>query len=486
MAFGKLLFQISSQDLVKGMSSSDTLSDGGFSPLTDQVQLTASPGAAYQASFPTDASTGLLGEMIASCESPSLSYARLYVSTDINQAGQFYSFNGSLTARGALDTSHSYITGRTDMISFDGEVYGTNATTLVRWSSVGSSDTFDFAFYAFTNGGAPHFAPHPAIVYNGFAYYGDGNLLLRQSTAGAAPSVILTLASNQNIVALAIDPGSGQLLLSVVGIANVSDTAATSAYVSFYDGTSAQVSRTVQVDDMVTAFPVTEGALFAAYGQSLGQWNGSGISFLRRFDIDFDNNQLMYKHHFTSVGATLYLIQRNNIIAYGEVRQKGDKIFYPALQNRPSGFAVNLTNIAYLGQNQISISYATAKFAVWNTAIITGTPNPMSFYTNSYDFDDEVWVRRIRVIWADPVGINVQPGSLELLNENGVIFTGGNGSGAYSLINDSGALSAFKDILNIDIKVKMLQVLLNIGNQNPGIRRILVYGDPANITGSSN
>lgn len=483
MALGKKLFQWSYPDIIKGMSSSDGISDGGFSSNTDAINITAIQGIAYQSNFPTDKSTGLTGEMIASCEDPTGNYKRLYVST-VPSNGRFWSLDGvnAVTQRGATDSTHQYVQGKTDMIAFDNEAYITSNSTIVRWSAIGSVDTIDNAFFTFSDA----FSPHPALVFETYAYYGDGNLLYRQSAAGVTPTVILTLPSSWVIVALGIDPGSGRMLISVIGQINLSGGVNSGARVMFYDGFSGQSVRSVLVDDMVTAFAPTEGALYCSYGQSFGVWNGSGITFLRKMNVDFDNTQLMYKHHFTSIGSTLYFIEKHKVIAYGPVRQKGDNVFYPALANisASTGLPVNLTNIANIGGNVISISYPTSKFAIWETLTSSGSKNSLALYTNSVDFDDEFWIRRIRVIFNDLVGINVTPGQLYIYNEGGFVNQGGNGGGAYSLINSSGATIAYKDILNVDLKLKQIQLRVILDTGNYGIRRIIVYGDPANITGS--
>lgn len=464
--------------MAKGMSTSNVLADGGFSPSTDALNLLNTPGVMYHSAFETDASTGLTGEMIASTEDPSGNYTRLYTSANAsNGNGLFWSMNGvfALTQRGSTDNTHQYIQGKTDMISFGGEAYITSQSTIVRWSSIGSSDTIDNTWFSFNSA----FAPHPGITYNSFAYYGDGNLLLRQSAANVAPTTILTLPTGTIIVALGVDPGSGQLLISVIGQTNLSDTINSGARVLFYDGFSNQVLRQIAVDDMITAFPATEGALYAAYGQTLGLWNGSGVTFLRHMAIQFDNTQLMYKHHFTSIGSTLYFVERSKIIAYGPIRQKGDNIFYPAHVNN-AGLSTDITSIANIGQNKMSYSYSSNKFAIWDTYGVTS--NVQTFFCNPYEFDDEVWVRRARVIYGTTVSNNVSPGQLNLYNEDGFIATGGNGSGAYLLTNTSGAASAYKDILNINLKLKQLQFRLVMDTTNPGIRRIIFYGDPADLT----
>lgn len=473
---GRKLFQWDAKDQAKGMSTSDDMPDAGFSPSTDQIQLTKVPGVAYAPAQATDSSTNVDAAMIASCEDPTGSYDRVYVSSSTPD-GQFYSLvSGVITKRGSLDSTHQYVQGKTDMMGIFGEVYTTTNSTIVRWSSIGSSNTFDTAWATFTSSTAPH----PTLRYNGFGYYGDGNLLLRQSAANVAPITILTLPAGSIIVALGIDPGSGLMLISVIGQINLSDQINSGASVIFYNGSSSTFQRQVQVDDMVTAFPATEGALYAAYGQNLGQWNGSGITFLRKMNVDFAFVQLMYKQHFTSIGSTLYMIEKHKIIAYGPIQQKGPNIFYPAFANTPSGVATNLTHIANTGQNVMSYAYISAKFFLWDVSSVA-TSNTIDLFTNEYEFDDEFWIYWIRVIWKTSVNNGVDPGSLRLLDQDGVVQSvNPSTSGVMDLKNTSGAGSAFKDLLNLNVRLKQVQIELISDIVNPGIRRIIVYGEMAN------
>lgn len=479
MALGKRLFQIDFQDYAKGVSTSDAIADGGFSNTTDQVNLTTVPGLMYMPAQSADHSTNLTGQMLSSCEDPTGNYARIFVSADSSDDGRFYSMSGAfaLTQRGSTDSSHNYVQGRTDMIAFDGEAYITNDSTIVRWSSIGSSDTINNTFFSFTNA----LAPHPAIVYNSFAYYGDGNLLKRQAGAGVAPVTILTLTTGTVIVALGVDPGSGYMLISTIGQINLSGTINSGAEVVFYNGASSTFQRQVPVDDMVTAFPVAEGTLYAAYGQNLGQWNGSGVTFLRKLNVSFDNTQLAYENHFTSIGPTLYFIQKHQIMAYGPVRQKGNNVFYPAFANTPSGIATNLSHITYLGSNNLGMSYATSKFFTWDSSsVVTG--NTQDFFSNIYEFDNEFWIRWIRVIYGAQISDNGDPGSMRLRNEDGIVTSvNPTLAGLIDLRNVSGGASAYKDLTNINVKLKQVQIELILDTINAGIRRVIVYGEPADL-----
>ncbi len=479
MALGKKLFDWNFKDMALGMSTSNTIPDGGFSPRTDQVNLINTPGVAYQIAAPVDKSTNLTGQFIASSEDPTGNYARLFVAKGVgNDNGYFYSMDSSnnLTQRGSTDSSHAYIFGRTDMIAYDSEAYITSTTHVVRWSSIGAANTFNTTFYAFTG---PIWAPHPAITFEGLAFYGDGPNLVRQEGAGNAPTIILTFNTGLIIVALGIDPGSGRMLISTINQPNYSDSVNSGARVFFYNGFSGQTDRAVPVDDMITAFISTQGALYCAYGQSLGQWNGSGVTFLRHMDVTFFGGDLMYKFHFASIGSTLYVVERTRIIAYGPIQQKGQPVFYPALLNQPSGVATSIVSIHYLGQNQIGYSYNDSKFFVWDSYSVA-TNGTSTIYTNTYEFDNEYWIRRVRVIFGNQVSNNVDPGSLRFYNEDGVVtaFDAGQG-GLLNLQNLSGAAVAYKDFYFNNVKLHQIQANFLLDSTNSGIRRLSVYGEIA-------
>lgn len=493
MALGRKVIDWDARTMIRGVSTSERLPDGAFSSETDQVQLTYVPGVTYIPESPTDISTNVAGEMIASCEDPTASYTRLWVGRQGSDDGQFYSQDGTgaITTRGALDNTQNYIFGRTDFIGFANEAYATTATTIVRWSSIGAANTFNFTFFGFSDAGAPH----PALVYEGNAYFGDGDELLRMSTAGGTPTVILTLTSGSVITSLGIDPGSGRMLIGIVGQYNLSDTANSQARIGFYDGFSNKLLRVVVMDDMVTAFPHTEGQLYVAYGKNLGYWNGSGATFLKRLGARTSNSELFYKHHFTSIGPTLYFAQRGSnssfpgqIMAHGPIEQGGSKVFYPVLTNYVNANIINA--IAYVGTLDntttgqfLSYGFSSAKFYKFNVNGVTAG-GVMSLISNVYPLDNEndgMWIRRVIVIWNEQVSNNVDPGSIRFYDQDGAIAAGS--SGIFDLRNTSGAASAIKEIPlggGTGLRVRELRWQLILDTVNPGIKRIIVYGDPAN------
>lgn len=489
MALGKKIIVWDASDMAKGVSTSDSVSDAGFSTLTDQMNPTIEPGVCYIPAGATDKSTNATGDMIASTEDSTGTYTKLFLSANSSQDGQFYSIDstGTLTTRGSADTSHNYIQGRTDFITYQSEGYATSDTTIIRWSAVGSANTFDTAFYTFNDS----FAPHPALVYEDNAFYGDGNRLLRQTAAGVVPTVILTLSTGSVITALGIDPGSGKMLIGIVNQYNVSDTINSQSRVGFYDGFSNKLIRSVLMDDMITAFPTSEGQQYIAYGRNLGYWNGAGATWLRTLDLTFDNTTLAYKHHFTSIGPTLYVIQKRQILAHGPIISNGPRVFYPIYYNYVN--SNNLSNIAYIGtmssttSQGLSIGFSTSKFYTFDVnSIATGASQTIYSNRNPLsEFNDGIWLRRVVIYWKNKVSNNVDPGSIRFINEEGDFVTSIGQSGLFDLRNTSGASSAVKEILiggGTGCRFNDFQFELLIDTINPGLRRVEIYGDPANQT----
>jgi len=494
MALGQKIIEIDSKSFFRGMSTSDYAEDGGFSPSSQIVNLFTTPGLVRAPAQLTDKSTGLVGDIIASSEDSTGSYTRVFVSTDAQQDGRFWSCDssGTLTQRGTEDTGSDYIDGRTDMITYQNEIYTTDASYIIRWSSVGSSNTFNYTFFTFNDS----LAAHPAIVYEDNAFFGDGNRLLRMTSAGGTPSTIMTLPTGQKITALGIDPGSGKMLVATVMQYNVSSTINTAARVLFYDGFSNKAARAVIMDDMVTAFPTTAGDLYVAYGKSLGYWNGSGATFLRRYTVNNDNKELLYKHRFTSYGQTLFSVEQRRIIAHGPVQISGPKVFYPIMYNTNN--SNNIRFVVYLGslaQNAgigLAFAHETEDFYTVDLNSTTSAISDARFYSNKYSFpqfNDGAWIRRIRFTFSDSVGTGGDPANalfFYLLNEDGIVDTIGN-SGLFIVSNTTGATTKVLEIpigSGTGTRFRELQMRFSFYGQsttNIGLEKITIFGDPANV-----
>lgn len=468
MAIGAKSFDIDGSDFIKGISSSNYLMDGGYSPQTFGVNTTYTPGLLYGQSPAVDQTDALIGTLRASCEDPttaaSAAFYRLFVASD----GTYYTWDNSTLALVHTDGTNPTKYGRADMVGFGNTyVYTTNEVGIVEWQ-VGTA--FNDTFYVFTGANGPN-VPHPALVFEDNAFYGNGNTLLRQTGIGVAPAVILTLPTNQVIVALGIDPGSGRMLISISDGLNASDAQVKVFRVGYYDGFSAKLLKVVIVDDMITCFHPVGGSLYITYGQNLGYWTGAGIQFVRALNISLTSAALAYKQHVTHIGTTLFVIENSKILAYGNIIRGQSPVPYYVFDNTPSAVETTISLITNVGSGQIGYGYVDAnavpKFFVLDTTSVSSTGG--------------VPWRSNRYIFPRPVTFN------QVVIEYGISLpTDGSTVGTLSVTNDRQVQTIIKTITNTqsnmytieapwpDIQTRSIQISYTFQAQYP-IRRITVF-----------
>lgn len=414
---GSKSFDIGAEEFIAGMTSNDNLNDGGFSNRSTGINLTVSPGVLSFASTPVDASTNLAGALLASCEDASLlGEDKLFLSRSSNGNGKYYTYSAGtgLTLKRTDSTNH-YIFGASDIAFYQGSAFATSDEAIIKWIV---DTTFTVNYATFTSTGVPH----PILVYNDFIYYGDRNLLLRQSGISGAPTAILTLPTAQTITALGIDPGTGNMLIATTTAQNISDTRTVPARVQYYDGFSNKVLKTVIVDDTVNAFFPTGGTVYLSYGQSLGYWNGAGIQFVRNLNFAFDNTALAYRNHFANIGTTLYVIEGKQILAFGEVIRGKSPV--PRYVFKDTSHDLSL--VTNLGQNKLGVGGSTSIINatgnilyVLDTSSIADLGNS-DFYSLRYKFDRPVTF------------------SMAVIEYNTAMPTDGSSLGAIALIDSQG------------------------------------------------
>lgn len=484
---GKNQLIIDGKDWVKGMSSGANIADGGFSNETDAINITATPGVVYAPAIAVDADTDtrLTGTLIASCPDMNELYAsnRLFVSDD----GKGYRYNGTkLDAAGvALTAGKTWSAGFTDIITFGGEAYVTSKESITRWQNDNTIDDGADYPYTFTGPGSNYGSvPHPAIVYENNAYYGNKNILLQQTAAGVAPAAILTLDSSSIIIALGIDPGTGLMLISTVNTLDATGGTPTLCKLLWYDGNSLKVVKSVIIEAPIYGFHSNGGNTFVGYGKNIGYINGSGITFLRKLkNVTNVQAELPFKHHFASIGNTVYVLDGLQVLAYGEVLP-GRKVFYYAFKNNAN--SNKPTMLADVGSGKLGYSFATTKFYTFDTTSVSST-NTQNIYTNKYDFPRPVYLRSLYIEYASAIANNDNNRSIYYQTEDlqtGLQILRVQGSDpatSAGLKNTSGAAVYFIDnvVGFANNKVRSVQFRYINDTTNYGLKRIIVYYDVA-------
>ncbi len=468
---------IGQSDFVKGMSNSDDINEGGFSPSTDAVNLTKNPGVLYAPATVVDKSTNLTGSAIAYCPGQSSTSVNGFI---LSTSGSIFSIDTTqaLTASSAL--SGTYTTGTSDIANFNGKLFATSSNDVARmntdlsagdatwWSSTLSKSTLSTG------------VRHPLLEFIGYLWVGDLNALHRIESSAAGTKNAFLLDSSNEIVALGIDVTNGTMLISTCKAANYSGTISAGYRVFVFDGVSPTPSREIPVDAMVTGFRTVGGVTYVTYGQKVGYWNGSGITFLQSLrNVTLAGSDLAYKHHLSNIENTLYVVDGKQILAYGEV-MPGRKVFYYAQSNNVS--SAKYTLICNAGNNKLGLGFDTTKFYTFDTTDVS-TTGTMTFITNKYLFPRPVYIRSIYLEYDDAVANNDDNRSLYYKSEDQQtgfqILSIQGQTGTSGLKNTSGANVYFQENVIGFLKDKMrsLQLRYLSSTVNTGLKRIVVYYD---------
>jgi len=480
---GKNSLIIDMQEIAtRGMSSSDNISDGAFSPETDAVNLIANPGVLYAPALPVDKSTNLTGSAIAWCPTSTSSINGFILAGD----GKIMSIdsNQDLTASTAL--AGTFTTGSADIIAFNGKIFATSSTDVARMDTNLTNGNATWWSATATGAGAPFGiltagVRHPLVVFQDLLWVGDDDDLHKITSSAAGSKNFLSLG-NASITALGVDPSSGLMLIGATQGTSYGGTISSGNSIFTYNGTSASYNREYKVDGQVTAFRDVGGVVYVAYGQNLGYWNGAGVTFLRKLkNVTLVGAQLPYKHHLTNILNTLYVIDGKQILAYGEVLP-GQKRFYYCQSNNIN--TNKYTLIAPVGDNKLGLGFDTAKFYTVSVTSIAST-GTMVFFTNKYNFPRPVYLRSVYLEYSDALPNNDNNRNLYYKNQDQqaefqtLIKEGQTSSTA--LKNETGESVYFQEniISFVDNKVRSVQFRYNTTGTNIGLRRIIVYYDVA-------
>lgn len=469
---GKYQVQLGADQLISGMSSSDFATDGALGISTYGINPYVKPGTIYAMATSVDISTNVAGQIIATCEdSNATSPNNRYMVDDASGAANYYLDNGTAITK-VRTGSATYIKGKSDMVSFNGNFYATTATTLVLWDGSGGG-TLNESYQTFNDGNALH----PMIAYNGFLYVADGNTISTLTTGGTYTTNVLVLQSKEKIVALGIDPSTGLMLVSVQTVYDVSDTIPSLKAVYLYDGISAKPVRKILVDDLVTAFYNVQGTVFVGAGQTLGVWNGNGVTFLRKLqNVTLSNLDLPYKHNFTNIGRILHLVDGNVILSYGPTISGKNGFFYTAFNPSGSPGAGKLYCVYPRGSNRVAVSYTTNKLSSFDFSSVASGASGTLYFNNIY-FPRPIFIHRMRVITT---GIAFTGGTdmvVNIFDEKGNVIPISN---ANRIVSVPAGTTYVKDFDFGGGKCQSAQPVISISSgNNYGIVRVYLYYDIA-------
>lgn len=483
---GKQQVVIGAQELLAGASTSDYAADAGFGASSYGITPFARKGTIKATKTPTDASTNLDSNLIASCEDYQTAGAvngRIL----LGATGKIYAYqNGgtsvTLEITGAATTKYEF--GKSDMVSFASHLWISLTTDLAKLET-GATTTwaYDEDWWTATKSEAAFQAydPHPLLVYENLLWVADSNKLHYVDTSLNVTNDALLLPDDEHIYALGIDSGTGLMMISVEKTVNLGGIINTRHIVYLYDGFSAKARRKIFVDATVFAFYNVGGTVYVGYGNAVGAWNGSGITFLRTLRnvvvTTATIGDMPWKHHFSNIRNILLVVDGADVLGYGEVVPNA-KAWFPLVRNPVDtahlGIAVALT------EDNIGIGFPTNK---WYFASITATAAGTGrLYTNQILFPRPVYVRNVRVVTTGVFGtggaLTAGVGEMICAASNG----GGDNTYAPSVKTFISPVSgSFRYLFDFvfNLKCQVFQGYVNMDTQGFGIVAIIIYYDVA-------
>lgn len=477
---GKYNIEIGAKEFLDGITSSPETDDGGFSPQSSGVNIISNAtttGVLYSAADITDKTGSLNGFIIASCEDSgsSSSKQRIFVT---NTGYVYYVDNTYAITNVQNDGGRTYSSTNTDIISYKDGIYVSSQTDIMLLTTPATSyATKDAVWWSTTraHGAMATFSKHPMVVYEDILWIADGNKLHKWDGSTSTPG-FLTLPVDQQIYAMAVDPSTGLLMLSVSLGENANGNLPKNGRIIFFDGYSSKVRRAVPVDALVTALYPMGGNMFVFYGRNFGYWTGSGISFLRKLKrVTEDLYLLVTKHKITNIGNILYFADGFDIIAYGETTA-GNKKFFMAKQIGEETTSYLRYAIFHCGNNYMGIGYgasSTAKFAVYDvTARTTGGFN---FYSKKYNFPRPVYIREFHIEYLDQLAASATSGVVTIYDQDFSAI-------ATPALTNDGATGVYSITRSINSSKKVRSVQMYYTNSSytstiAGIRRFTITYD---------
>jgi hypothetical protein len=471
---GKNAIQITGSQFAQGLCTSDYLGDGGMGTETQNINPIITQGIIYGTA--ATSVSGLSGVAVASCEDyqATSTVNRFVIDTG---SGLSYIDNSNIV-HSTTPLPVAPTAAVSDMIPFD-DVVGLHAPglyistandiTRVTGTLVGPPSTGAGTFWTVTKSknALSSDVPHPLLVYQNQLWIGNGSHLPNMDTSGNANNdASWTLDINEIITALGIDPQTGLMMVSVttttLGASGGSATTPRRNYIYLYDGYSAKPRRKIPVQGSIYSFTPYAGQVMVGIDNSIGIWNGNGVTFLRRLS---SVNNLPYKHRCAVINNIFMVADGTQILAYGDIIN-GKKAWFPLYKNTENSNSLNIIFQQSISLVGLSYDSSTVKFInLFDTSLGAGTG---IFYTNNINFERPVVINRVRVVTTG-ITTTAGIGGVSIVDEN---------ENTYSPTQNKFVVSSgTKYVFDFDMNYKLqtLQPKITLDTQSFGVVKIVIY-----------
>lgn len=292
----------------KGASTTNELSDGGFSPNSKPINLYSVPGVARPNSGVVSASSQFLANGVFGWATPPGAATTQYgLSSNASLDGTVYSMSassiGSVSTVYGPDTGRDYAAGYSDLIYYKGSYFYTSKTDIAKDG--------DFDWWTSTLGltalGNTNY--HLLFVYGDILYITDGRYV--HSWDGSAGVYnALDLPQDFRITAGTVFDDSIYLAADLFQDNSAGSRTGT-ARIYTWDGFSPSWISEEKIDEHISVLHPYGGTLFLATGTHFGYFNGKAVVPLRLL------TSVVLKHQITTVRDVILIVQGSDILAYG-------------------------------------------------------------------------------------------------------------------------------------------------------------------------
>ena len=391
------IITIDKRNFLRGQSTVNTLSDGGFSPDSIVEILRESSSFPYLTfgRVKTDSSTNIADFVRASA----IGYrGSSFFRYSIGSGGRLYETDLSAHTHTVQYTeSVKTYDSNSSILSFKNKLYITSTTNIYRESYAFTENDNDFWTATLTKTALTTGVPHILFEYNDLLYVTNGNKVW--STDGTVGyetgSNTLTLTDDWVIYNVLIN-GTDIYLFSAYKSPSTTVNQPNKIFV--WDGYSESWTREILVSTgVITGVCMTSTGMYFSAGNSLYKFDGYNYSLA-----------------FINLNGIQKLVGYRNEIFYTD---GGQQVFkYNTVYKATCKIASLPNTIQFLCADTSTITCFILDSTTSKYYSLTNNTDTTSFYSNFYDFERPVYLRKIEIVFSATTVTNTSY-SLYIRNE---------------------------------------------------------------------
>lgn len=376
---------IDTNNFIRGESKTRNSNDGGFSPLTKNINLikTKTDGALHGTPSASSLGVGtMVKEIVAGTVDPAFLGNDAYM---VDASGNFYKLSAGTLTKSQTDATNTYQLGTTDIKVFMGEIFATSQGDIAKLTSGLAALDHDWWTNTRSHSALQTSYRHPMEEVEGVLFIADEYRIHTWDGTTSVASA-MSLPTDVNITSLRKHPDGRHLIAFCGTTANFSHIRGSGGKVFIIDTVNLEWIQEVRVEGQVEGSRVVGGVVYVTYGTNFGYFNGSGLVWLRNL-----TSATTYSHSITALEDVIVIRDSDELICYGDVG--AGRVFWNLADT-----SFSLTAILAITPKKILYSYLTGGgTGVLNQIDLDGTENGAQIVTNPISGGVRLWIRRVDV-----------------------------------------------------------------------------------------